>query len=103
MYVSLFHGLSLGEYTTVRETDCRACHVQPCSECSALLKIAFHVLKEGYCLLSEAFRMAFPHQTYKADIAIQRILQMPVAAICVGTPQSGRAIYMVSSRTCGGS
>ena len=64
-YVSLFTGLSLQQYTIAREADCLRKHKQPCFLCQALLGVAENVLKNGSCLLSEAFRSAFPRQTYR--------------------------------------
>ena len=47
-------------------------------------------------MLSQAFKLAFPHQVYKTDTARQRFLQMPVACIRVGTPGSGKeAWYLI--------
>lgn len=78
-----------------RGADCQNRHMQPCLECAALLSVANYVLQEGYCMLSKAFKMAFPTQQYKADIARQRMLQMPLACIRVGTPESGTAAWFV--------
>ena len=60
-----------------------------------MLSVAHSVIKEGYCMLSQAFKLAFPHQVYKTDIARQRFLQMPVACIRVGTPQSGKLAWFL--------
>ena len=46
-------------------------------------------------MLSEGFKFAFPSQVYKSDIAIQRFLQMPLASIRVGTPQSGKSAWFL--------
>ena len=47
-------------------------------------------------MLSQAFKLAFPHQVYKTDTKTQRFLQMPVACIRVGTPGSGKeAWYLI--------
>ena len=95
VYISLFRGLSLREYITARIYNCQSCHMQPCSECQPLLSVASRVLNEGFCMLSEGFKSAFPNQVYKSDIAIQRFLQMPLASIRVGTPQSGKAAWFL--------
>ena len=95
VYVSLFRGLSLREYTVAHGADCHSRHVQPCLKCTTLMSVAFRVLEDGYCMLAEAFRLAFPDQKYKADIAMQRFLQMPLALIRVGTPQSGCAAWFL--------
>ena len=69
--------------------------MQPCSECQPLISVASRVLNEGFCMLSEGFKSAFPNQVYESDIAIQRFLQMPLASIHVGTPQNGRAAWFL--------
>lgn len=92
MYVSLFRGLSLKEYTIVHNADRQNRHKQPCSGCAALLLVANYVVREGHITLSKAFKMAFQSQAYKADIAKQRMLQMPLACVRVGTPESGKAV-----------
>lgn len=46
-------------------------------------------------MLSQAFKLAFPHQVYKTDTARQRFLQMPVACIRVGTPESGKVAWFL--------
>lgn len=95
VYISLFICLSLKEYAVARGADCQNRHMQPCLECAALLSVANYVLQKGYCMLSKAFKMAFPTQQYKADIARQRMLQMPLTCIRVGTPESGTAAWFV--------
>lgn len=92
-YVSLFSGLSLQQYVIAREADCNRSHVQPCSLCNALLSTAEKVQKNGCVLLSEAFRLAFPSQTYRVHNALERFLQMPLVAIHVGDPSSGSSAW----------
>ena len=62
-YVSCNPGLSLQQYMIAQESDYLERHKQPCSLCNGLLSTADKVLKDGYILLSEAFRSAFPEQT----------------------------------------
>ena len=95
VYVSLFCGLSLREYAMAHGADCHSRHMQPCLQCKAMISVSFRIIKEGYYMLSEAFWFAFPDQTYKTDIAVQRFLQMPLASIRVGTPQSGTAAWFL--------
>ena len=95
VYVSLFSGLSLCDYIQARGMDCEETHMQPCSKCHKVLSVALQVLNEGYMLLSSAFKQAFPDQTYKSDIAISRLLQMPLASIRIGAPESGRAKWFL--------
>ena len=77
--VTLFRGMSLSEYITVRRIYCQ--HCQTSSKCEPLLNIAELVLEHGYVQLSEAFRSSYPTQKYKSDLAIARILQMPLVCI----------------------
>lgn len=60
-----------------------------------MLQIANRVLQEGYVVLSEAYKLAFPHHSYKADIARQRLLQMPLTSIRIGSPSSGTALWFL--------
>lgn len=92
-YISLFRGLSLRQYAEARRSDCQNRHTQPCANCSALLLVASSVLDCGYCLLSEAFKLAFPQQTYNTQLALARFLQMPLASLRVGTPSSGKSAW----------
>jgi len=63
VYISLFIGLSLKEYAVACGADCQTLHMQPCLECAALLSVANYVSQEGYCMLSEAFKMSFCYST----------------------------------------
>ena len=81
LYVSLFRGLSLKDYITVRKLHCKMHHKQPCMSCEAMLSIAETVSSSSFITLSEAFKAAFPKQKYKPDIARQRLLQMPLVCI----------------------
>ena len=63
--------------------------------CQAILCIAEKVLKDGFYLLSEVFRSAFPGQTYRTHNALERFLQMPLVALRVGTPSSGTSAWYI--------
>ena len=89
VYISLFRGLSLREYVAARSNNCQSYHMQPCSECKAFLSVASRILEEGFCMLSEGFKLAFPKQVYKSDIAMQRFLQMPLTSIRVASEWKG--------------
>lgn len=93
VYVSLFRGLSLSTYIVCHHMNCKALHTQPCARCYALSSIASHVLKHGYYLLSDAYKTAFPHLKYRSQNALQLFLQMPMAAVRIGTPQSGTSAW----------
>ena len=101
VYVTLFKGLSLTEYIQARKFFCQSTHCQPCLKCTNMIQVASSVLKDGYMLLSFAFKKAYPTQTYKSDIAILRFLQMPLAAVRIGTPESGMAKWFLLEFVCG--
>lgn len=66
-----------------------------------MISVACRVIMEGYCPLSQAFKLACPGKEYKVDIALRRLFQMPVAAICVGSRLSiERESCMVSFSIC---
>ena len=58
-----------------------------------MLKVAEAVANQGYIKLSDAFKFAFPSQTYKTDIARQRLLQIPLACIRLGDPKLGNSCW----------
>ena len=70
-------------------------HIEPCKDCERLLSVAFCILEDGFVTLSKAFHLAFPNQTYKIDIALSRLLHLPLAAVRVGTPKSGKAMWFL--------
>ena len=73
--------MSLNEYVTTRTIICQTNHKNPCTTCAPLLNIAKQIISSGHMQLSDAFKSAYPAQTYKTDIALARMLQMPV--VCV--------------------
>lgn len=53
------------------------------------------VLDNGFVFLAQAFRSAFPRLTYHSHCAKQHVLKTPLAALQVGTPESGVAeVYL---------
>ena len=91
VYVTLFRGLSLNEYIQARTLNCQRVDSQPCLKCNKMLYVASNVLRDGFVVLSTSFKEVFPTHMYKCDVAILRFLQMPLAAIRIGTPLSGLA------------
>lgn len=69
VHVSSVSGLSLEEYVFARKEYCANSHEQPCEQCHRMLKVAGTVLKEGFCLLSDAFRIVSPTVGYTAERA----------------------------------
>ena len=93
VYTTNLCRLSLQEYIFVRSIHCNTEHMQPCRECTAMLSIAKTVASDGYCRLSVSFKNAFPTLSYKADIARERVLQMPLACIRLGSPEKGTSSW----------
>lgn len=77
----------------IRSLECKAKHKQPCVLCNGLLRVAKVVDKEGFIQLSEAFKLAFPSQTYRTNIARERFLQMPLACIRFGELKAGNSCW----------
>ena len=87
--------MSLSKYASTLPEYCSRMHGSSCTVCQALLTVAQTVLDNGFVLLAQAFKSAFPNVTYHSHSAKQRLLQTPLAAICVGTPESGLAeVYL---------
>ena len=59
-----------------------------------MLFIANTVATDGYCRLSVVFKNAFP-TLYKADIARQKVLQMPLACIRLGSSEKGTSSWFL--------
>jgi len=95
VYTTNFRRLSLQEYIYARSIYCNANHAQPCSQCKAMLFIANTVATDGYCRLSVVFKNAFPTLSYKADIARQKVLQMPLACIRLGSSEKGTSSWFL--------
>ena len=88
--------LTLSEYNLALPTYCNTKHSTNCKGCTGLQAIVSAVLKEGYIRLSDAFRMAFPGIIYHSHSAKSRILQLPLAALRLGNPDSGNSeVYLI--------
>ena len=81
VYISLFSGLSLCNYVTARTLFCELNHKTPCTQCIPMLNVAKLVIANGHVKLSTAFQQAYPTQKYKTDIALSRLLSIPL--ICI--------------------
>ena len=95
VYTSCVSGLSLSEYLSALTAYCLSLHTTPCCVCNGLLKVGNAILEKGYCTLSEAFRLASPNVMYTAERARRKLLQMPLAALCIGDPQKGRSFSIL--------
>ena len=93
VYITLLRGLSLSEYVISHRFNCHSMHTQPCTRCSALSSVASHVLEHGFYSLSDAYKSAFPHLFYQLQNALQLFLQMPLAGVHIGRPESGTSAW----------
>ena len=90
--VSKLNLLSLQEYYQGRKTYCSLYHKKGlCPECTSMIKAAEIILEVGICTLSSVFGTVFPEVTYHTPYTKRRLLQMPVVAIRIQEPSSGRA------------
>jgi len=60
-----------------------------------MLKVVTIVLRDGFCLLSSAFKVASPNSKYQTDTARRLLLQMPLVSVCVGNPSSGKSFTLL--------
>ena len=97
--VSANLSLSLKEYCFACEQYCLINHNQhKCTACSQMIEAANLVLKHGFYPLSSVFRDSFPGITYKSATAKRKLLQMPLAAITLGHPSSGKSeVYLLEA------
>ena len=91
VFVSQLSDLPLVDYASFLSKLCNTGHCQPCVHCSALLKVADIILKEGVCPLRQAFELTSPGLTYDTIKARRKLLVMPLAAVRIGDPSSGVA------------
>lgn len=71
-------------------------HSTDCKDCQGLQTVATAVLDSGYIQLSDAFRLAFPGTTYHSHSAKRHLLQMAIAALRLGKPESGLSeVYLL--------
>ena len=56
-------------------------HKDSCTICEPLLNVARTILTNGHLQLPHALKNAYPTQAYKTDIALSRLLQMPLVCI----------------------
>ena len=90
--------LTLPEYITARKTVCTHTHLVGCKECDSFINIAQLILKNGFVVLSEAFRNSFPSIKYSAEAARRKLLQMPLVSIVVGNAATGKSLsYLLES------
>ena len=99
--MSSFTNVSLSKYVSLRKEFCANKHNTPCSKCASFLTIAHSILKDGYVVMSEAFRNTFPHIKYTAEAARRKLFQMPLVCIVVGDVKSGQSVSYLLEYTHG--
>ena len=97
VYVSLLN-MPLSTYVQACRAYCVCYHKSPCVSCEAMLRVATSVLSRGYLSLSYAFSIVSPGVKYTAEKARRKLLQMPLIAICVGSPASGKSFTLLLER-----
>ena len=80
---------------------CQKEHIQPCSRCEGLSKVASEVIACGFMKLKSAFQLVSPDVLqYKASEARRKLLQMPLACIGVGDRSKGTyCLYIVEKQS----
>ena len=97
VYVSSFEGLNLSEYVKVKSFLCNTRHTQHDKKCSCegLIKVANFIERNGYMKLKEAFMLSSPGATYTSLHARQKLLQMPLTAIGIGSQAEGNFFFVI--------
>ena len=78
LYISMMTAVSLEPYQTNRAESCTRYHNEKCTECSALNKMASHILQEGIVKVCDLYKRQFPSHKYQSDKAVRRLMQLPV-------------------------
>ena len=95
VFLSSWSDLSLFEYLTARKAYCSDTHQNSFTKCSGMLEVASIILEQGYCILSDAFRLVSPTVKYTADHAKRKFLQMPLACIRIGDLLKGKSFSIL--------
>ena len=98
IFISRFNGLTLSQYIEVRSSVCSAEHQKLCTICDGLLRVAKVVEEEGFLKLKDAFKLCSPGATYKVENARRKLLQMPLAAVGVGSVAKGTFCYYLTAK-----
>ena len=74
IFISNFEGLSLKQYRNVVLSICQKEHIQPCSHCEGLSKVAGEVIACGFMKLKSVFQLMSPGVLqYKASEARRKL------------------------------
>ena len=100
VYVSVYEGFSLKQYTDIRQFICKQRHPQPSKNCEGLVNVANVILDQGFLKLKTTMTTSSPHvRHYKASLARRKLLQMPLACIGVGRMEQGTyCLYLVEKQ-----
>lgn len=101
VHVSLVSGLTLSEHASALTAHCSSSHVPPCISCSRCLKVIEIVYEQGYCILSEAYKLVSEVVKYTAERARNKLLQMPLVAIRIGDPDTGYSFTVLVEKFSG--
>lgn len=93
---------SLEDFIVIRPLFCSYKHRMQdgctCKDCSALVCFAKYVEKECIVELSSAYKTFFPLIPYKADQAIRKVMQMPVAVVQLSLQGPGsQRLYLLAN------
>ena len=91
--------LSLKEYIDIKNYICEKEHSRPCKDCPPLLHAAEMLLKQDHIYsLDDIFKTSFPGVTYTAENAKRKLLQLPLVAMRLGEPSSGKSKLVVMEK-----
>ncbi|XP_072163624.1 uncharacterized protein [Diadema setosum] len=83
IYYSALCDIHLEDFIILKTKYCSSHHCQPCSRCSAILKIGQMVHDSGIISLKELY-CATTSAVYKTDKALRLCMQLPLVAFAVG-------------------
>ena len=101
VYMSQFSKLNLREYMLARKQYCAQKHLQPCLDCSNFLSVAEVIVKEGSCILKDAYELVSPFVKYTTERARRMLFQMPLVSIRIGRPVVGLSYTLLLERCLG--
>ena len=85
----------------MRRQYCSVSHVYPCSDCPRLIQVAHILLEQNYCKLRRAFEIVSPTIKYEVSKAIQKLLQIPLVSVQIGSASSGVSFTILLEKFVG--
>ena len=101
IYVSPLNKLTLNDFVIVRQLFCSSQHAVGCLECSRLVEFAKLVKEGGIVELAVTYRMVFPHLAYKSDLAVRKVMQLPVCVFRMTTMGHGSEKLYITGKIDG--